>query len=222
MLDYWRFPKERNSWGGEFNGQLRRIELFNAIMRDAVPVAIVETGTFRGTTTLYLARTRLPVYTVEQNWRNFGFSRMQLRCCANVTMIKEDSRAGLRAILDGPLLSNLKSPIFFYLDAHWEEDLPLLGEIEIIVGRAARPIIMIDDFQVPGDPGYGFDNYGSSGVLSQNYLKPALRDRDIAVLYPAIPSSEESGARRGCCVLCRRVEAELLMGSGLVREMRSG
>src|SRR5579862_7023560 len=47
-LDYYRFPKLAASWGGPFNGQRARQEIFNALLR-AIPFdLIVETGTYRG------------------------------------------------------------------------------------------------------------------------------------------------------------------------------
>ncbi len=222
MLDYWRFPELRDNWGQVFNGQTRRIELFRFIMREFKPVAIVETGTFGGTTTKFLSETGLPIYTIEKHPRFFGFSRMKLRHCSNVTMLNEDSRHGLKALLDGPLRSDRdNNPIFFYLDAHWDVDLPLRDELHIILDAVARPIVLIDDFQVPGDAGYQFDDYGSSGVLNESYLAPALSGRDAAILYPAVRSSEDSGARRGCSIICRRDDVQLLTASGLMREILS-
>jgi predicted O-methyltransferase YrrM len=218
-LDYWRFPDARESWGGSFNGQIKRREIFAEIVRGLNPVAIVETGTFRGTTTIYLAKTGLPIYTIEQDPRLYGFARMQLRGSDNITMLKQESRAALRALLTGPLRAVLESPIFFYLDAHWNDDLPLLGEVETILAAANRAVIMIDDFQVPGDEGYEFDDYGPSAVLNREYIEPVLRGRGVAVLYPAADSSEESGARRGCVILCGCQDAEILAASGLVREI---
>jgi hypothetical protein len=46
------------------------------------------------------------------------------------------------------------SPLFFYLDAHWNEDLPLAEEIDLIFSRSPCAVVMIDDFEVPGDPGF--------------------------------------------------------------------
>ena len=41
--------------------------------------AIVETGTYLGTTTTFFAGSGLPVYTVETDPRYHGFAQMQLR-----------------------------------------------------------------------------------------------------------------------------------------------
>src|SRR3954453_3670386 len=49
-----------------FNGQLRRTELFKEIISIVQPEAVVETGTWIGNTTGYMAETaRLPVYSCE-------------------------------------------------------------------------------------------------------------------------------------------------------------
>jgi len=69
---------------------------------------------------------------------------------------------------------------------------------------------MIDDFEVPGDPGYGFDDYGPGKALTASYLAPAFREFEPAVAYPSLPSSRESGRKRGCVVLFSRPQASIL------------
>ena len=59
---------------------------------------------------------------------------------------------------------------------------------------------MIDDFKVPNDPGYIYDNYGPERALTETIL-PEEPLRGWTVFYPAVPSNEETGARRGSCVL---------------------
>ena len=76
-LDYWRFPNTRSGWGGPFNGQFARCRLFAAIINEFAPRAIIETGTFRGTTTELLATTGLPIFTIESDRRLYGYSRMR-------------------------------------------------------------------------------------------------------------------------------------------------
>ena len=90
--------------------------------------------------------------------------------------------------------------VFAYLDAHWEEDLPLAQELEIIASNWSHAVVMIDDFRVPGDEGYGYDDYGPGKALTADYL-PFGALTDWSILYPLAASEEETGARRGCCVL---------------------
>ena len=167
------------------------------------PAAIVETGTFHATTTEHLAEAGLPVYTMEANHTNFGFALRRLIWRRNVTMRLCDSRAGLRSLFGGPLRRRLADTVFFYLDAHWNEDLPLAEEIDIIFTHCAAAIVLIDDFEVPGDAGYGFDDYGEGRALTAAYIDEQVRTHGLAVFYPSTPSFDESGARRGCAVLVK-------------------
>jgi hypothetical protein len=49
-------------------------------------------------------------------------------------------------------------PALAYPDAHWEGDLPLADEIDAICNTLSRFVVIIDDFEVPDDSGYNFDN----------------------------------------------------------------
>ena len=91
-------------------------------------------------------------------------------------------------------------PSSFYLDAHWEDSLPLAEEVEIVLLRFKRFVIMIDDFAVPGDEGYTYDDYGLGKRLSLRDF-PFHKDLRVRVFSPNRHSSQESGARRGCIVL---------------------
>jgi hypothetical protein len=106
-----------------------------------------------------------------------------------------DSR---RFLANLPLLRDTRT--FFYLDAHWHKDLPLRDETEFIMRNFDSFVIMIDDFEVPGDPGYTFDDYGPGKRLSLSDF-PFHNDNRIFSYRPARPSSRESGIRRGCIIL---------------------
>ena len=93
-------------------------------------------------------------------------------------------------------------PTLFYLDAHWENHLPLKDELQIIFEHAQQFLILIDDFCVPHDAGYGYDNYGDGKSLELAYLRPLSQYR-FAVFFPTAPSVLETGYRRGCVVLAR-------------------
>jgi hypothetical protein len=202
-VDYFRRPSKRGEWGGPFNGQPVRSALFGDIIANIQPRAIVETGTYLGTTTKRLAETGLPVYTIEADGYNFGFARARFWRRHNVTLLRGDSREILRGLLDGRLRALCSSPIFFYLDAHWNEDLPLAEELEIVFQRCPTAVVMIDDFQVPFDPGYGYDDYGPRKALVFCYILPAVCDHRLGSFYPSTLSSDEGGTRRGCIVLAK-------------------
>src|SRR5262249_5741046 len=141
------------AWGGPFNGQRSRQELFHSLVEKFTPAAIVETGTYRGTTTELLAATGLPIFSVESNPRFYGFAKARFRRRHNVHVLRGDSRAALRMLFDGPLRWARNHSLFVYLDAHGNDDLPLADELEIVFGACPNAIVMIDDFKVPFDDG---------------------------------------------------------------------
>lgn len=217
--DYYRHPDWRSSWGGPFNGQTKRQELFHAILQKIPPRAIIETGAFRGTTTQHLAQTNFPVFTIEGDRRNYGFAKQQLWRFTNTVLIFSDSREGLKQILDGPLRRDIDKPLFFYLDAHWNDDLPLSDELEIVFSKCRRPIVMVDDFQVPDDPGYSFDDYGPHKALTSDYISTTVAKFGLKELYPVVSSQDETGERRGCIVLCKLGEFKDLLETDYLRTL---
>lgn len=218
-IDYFRFPSMRESWEGPLNGQIMRQKLYRTLLETVRPVAIIETGTFRGATTELFAESGLPVYSMEALGRNYGFARVRLHRSKNVKIMHIDSREGLRRVLTGPLARQLAAPLFFYLDAHWKDDLPLAEELEIIFSLAQRAYVMIDDFEVPDDVGYSFDDYGGSAVLNFDYIAEHVSQYGLAVLYPKTPSCDETGARRGCITLCRNDHSDRVLSTGLSRRI---
>jgi predicted O-methyltransferase YrrM len=186
-------PSFAAAWGGPLNGQERRRDIVRALARSVAFDRVLETGTYRGTSTEFFAAVfGTPVATVEGSLRNFTFATKWLRAHTQITVTLGDSRSFLRE------QSGVEETVFVYLDAHWEEDLPLREELEIIGGGWTRAVVMIDDFQVPGDDGYTYDDYGPSKALVESYL-PGMPGWTL--LYPSAPSAAETGARRGCCVL---------------------
>jgi hypothetical protein len=203
-LDYRRRPWDGRAWGGPFNGQAWRCRLVAELILKFDPVSIVETGTYLGTTTEWLSGFQLPVYSCEASERNFGFAQQRLGRTPNVHLMLCDSRAGLRWLISGALADKLQQPILLYLDAHWNDDLPLAEELDIVFGAFPRAVVMIDDFQVPEDPGYTFDDYGPGKALTCEYVAPVMSRHELGLYYPARSSHDETGARRGCAVLAKK------------------
>jgi predicted O-methyltransferase YrrM len=206
MLEYYLYRSRRDRWGGPFNGQRGRLALVDELFGRLEPHYVVETGTYRGTTAAWFARrlrSRL-VYTVEFDARSYGFARCVLRGYWNVYLRCGDSREFLRDLLRRREI--LSGRGFFYLDAHWGHDLPLVEETDAILSQADRSLICIDDFAVPGEPNYGVDDYGPGRRLDASLVQPLLDRYGAAIFYPAMPAMLENGARRGCCVIARDEE----------------
>lgn len=200
-LDWHLLPDLAQRFGGPFNGQSGRTEIFHQILR-AIPFrAIVETGTYVGTTTLYMqASSKLPVYTVEAVPRFYYYSQQRFKSQPVIHPFLGDSRVFLAKLSESPSVPH--DCVFFYLDAHWHEDLPLAREMEIIREHWTDPVIMIDDFQVPDDAGYRFDDYGAGKRLCMEYL-PQVIASEFRLFWPVIRGERETGLCRGCVVAAR-------------------
>jgi len=111
---------------------------------------IVETGCFLGDTTEYLGRYyhSLPVRTCDIDPAHADFTRRRVRGCSNVTVYTGDSTQLIPTMFD-----DLRRPLLF-LDAHWNADWPLAGELRAVT----TGVICVDDFAI-GHDRFGFDVY---------------------------------------------------------------
>lgn len=196
-------PSTRRPWGGAFNGQAARIRMVEEIVRLHGFDAVVETGTYRGTTTDHLMRAvDAPVFTVEASDRYFHYSKWRFAFEQRVRITHGDSRHFLEAFAKRERVIPMRR-VFFYLDAHWGSDLPLMSELRTISEAWTESVVLVDDFQVPEDPGYGFDDYGDGKRLSLDCVPEKVLG-EFEVFFPAATSADETGARRGCVVLATR------------------
>lgn len=177
------------------NGQTARLAIVRALIESVRPVRIIETGTYRGTTTEWFAGFGIPVLTIEEDERAFRFASRRLERFPHVRVVHASSVAALERV------PRERDPVFCYLDAHREASLPLRGELRVIFDRMPRAIVLIDDFAIPDDPGYGFGDYGPGAVVNVQYIESSDLPRGIGLFFPRVPSSEESGHRRGAAVL---------------------
>lgn len=118
--------------------------------------SIVETGTYCGDTTRFLALEfpDIPVFTCEINGLFYAKALARLKDVKNVTAELSDSTSFLAALAAS---GRLGARPFFYLDAHWYENNPLRDELSIIIAAGFPSVVVIHDFEVPGRPEFGFD-----------------------------------------------------------------
>jgi hypothetical protein len=181
------------------NGQTARLEICRYILEHCRVQQIVETGTYRGATSEWFAQFGLPLVTIEIQERFEAFSSLRLSRFTNAEVRLGDSVAILHELACARSLNS--AIIFFYLDAHWLNRLPLADELNLIVNDFRFFVVVIDDFAVPYDDGYGFDDYGPGKALTLDYLKSTSAGR-LPVFFPNVRSEWETGHRRGCVVLC--------------------
>jgi len=207
----------KDIWGGAFNGQDIRKKMFLELIGKLNIDTIVETGTFRGNTTSYMyENSKACIYSVEGNIEFFRYNQVQFFGKNRIRLSFGDSRAFLKEFFK----KNVSENAFFYLDAHWDQDLPLGEELRIIFQNQLDAVVMIDDFQVPDDADYTFDSYGADKTLSLEYI-----NRHMPVGYHTffpVSSKNETGAKRGCVVITASIEkAYVIQTCQFLREYKA-
>ncbi len=189
-----------------FNGQAFRKRIFQELVRAFDCEAIVETGTYTGNTTGFMATTTgLTVYSCEANPTFHAIAKRRLEAIPSVSLALGDSCGFLRDLAKAGVS---RKRCFVYLDAHWHEDLPLAEEIELLAKDWPDFVAMVDDFEVPGDPGYGHDDYGKVGNLSLKDFAPVIERAGLVPFFPSLPADKETGYKRGSVILARKGAAE--------------
>lgn len=190
----WRLLRSRRrppwrGFGEAFNGQKERTEIIFALVDELKPDASIETGSFYGFTASRLADIGAPVYTVERDPGLYNVARLRLLRRRNVNILCGDSATILPQLGAQP---DIRRP-FVYLDAHWGQGLPLLAEVDTVVTSWSDFVVVVDDFLVPHDSGYGYDVYDGQALSLEMLDLPA----DVLAAYPSLPAEQETGARRG-------------------------
>jgi predicted O-methyltransferase YrrM len=181
-----------------FNGQRRRAAVFRTLVRELPFQKFVETGTFLGRTTDFLAHTarahQAQVYSCEIDDRHYAIARRAVGNRRNVHLHHGNSVDYLRS-LSGELSQAVN---FVYLDAHWHDYLPLRDELSILKGWK-NTVVMIDDFKVPSDDRFGWDKYDDEREICLEHVDDILGDN--AVYFPGYPATDEGAMARGYCMI---------------------
>jgi hypothetical protein len=191
-------------FGEPFNGQHVRLKTVRSLIDAFEPDAFVETGTFLGFTTRFFSGNGIPVHTVEVKPSFYLGARVSLGWQRDVNLMRSSSPEALAQLTRVP---SFRRPLA-YLDAHWWNDLPLQAEVDQLFGACDEVVIVVDDCQVPGDEGYGYDHFLGT-PLSADLLE--LPD-DAVVAYPAAPAADETGSRRGTLYIARGDDATTAFG----------
>lgn len=191
-----------------FNGQILRSRKILEIIDKLDPKLIVETGTYYGESTQFLASfSNCLVITIEKNelfanealkkFLNNGFGE-------KIELVVGDSKFKLKEVLDeGNRRSNT---LVAYFDAHWNEELPLRYEISEILDWNAPAVIVIDDFEVPDYPDFGFDLYDGVPIGINLFSNLA----SFSLWVPNYSPKHETGARRGTAYLLNKKARKIL------------
>ena len=151
--------------------------------------AAVETGTWKGHTTVALAAIFPRVHTIEVDRARYKATLPRFEEYPNVT-----AHCGTSPQVLLELVAAVEYPLFAMLDAHWGEDWPLRDELKILLSVRQPKLIMIHDFKVPGRD-FGYDSYGGQ-ECSLEYIADLLPHDACRYTFNSqvAPNSERRGA----------------------------
>ena len=108
----------------------------------------IETGTYKGKTSMWASGMFDKVFTIENSKELFDSTSEKLEKYENIRFLFGNSAMQLKNVID-----EIKQPAIFWLDAHWcgsntygsNDPCPLLAEIITIKQSILNHIILIDD-----------------------------------------------------------------------------
>ncbi len=221
FLDHIKPHRYFDRWSIQpFNGQSKRMSTIWQIARDFKPTLGIETGTFLGSSTPYLASMVTgDMYTIEIDDKTALLAKERFENNhrnSKIVLVVGDSVERISQILIGT--NPKEEKILAYLDAHWYTAIPTTAEIEALIKWGGSWVAVIDDFKVPGDEGYKFDVYGHVEI-SQEILPI---HKDLCLYVPSIPSEKETGRRKGTGYVCRKSDEKILSSIESLRKVNIG
>jgi predicted O-methyltransferase YrrM len=177
------------------NGQRTRLRTSFLLSQLVKPNIAIESGSYLGTTTQYLVSlVSEKTYSIEVNPEFAAIAKARLESdihSGRIEIVDGDSAVEMPRILRG--LDSKAQIVFAYLDAHWLEHIPLRDEVQALLEWGGDFVAVVDDFYIPSDLGYGYDQYKNHRV-DISHIPSSDR---ISVWVPEDDSSTESGAHRG-------------------------
>lgn len=183
--------------GGPMNGQTARLEIVRTLIIALRPVLFVEIGTFRGSTTEWLAQFGPRVVSLETSPRLHRFSELRLGARKNVRLMPGKSIDALRQLAGE---GAFEGTVLFYLNGREQSHSLLREELEFIFTNCPSCLVVVDDFVVEGDVDYAFGHFGPDKALTTDYLA-ACELPNLAIFFPAVLGRRETGGRRGSVFL---------------------
>ncbi len=192
-------------WG--FHGDPHLLSLVDRLTPSVS--SFIETGTEAGSTVAYIARMypHLQCYTCEADPGTHDKAKENTSNIPNIHHACQGSREWLQAICPTLLTVNGDAidvrtighegpppgPALFWLDAHSHGfGCPLGIEVNTILSRWSSGYILMDDFQVPDRPDFGYDWYDTFGKVNWETISKDIEWTNCAPItqafYPCYPA----------------------------------
>lgn len=179
--------------GAPFNGDTLLEQEFLRLKDEYKITTVIETGTYHGDTTKWLADNFDYVDTIEVNATYQKIAQAKLGPRANITHWTGSSADILIKVLEESPNNNL----LVFLDAHWWKN-PVLRELDQIAHSGLKPILVIHDFMNPNDLTMGYDTYPDQGVIYEwKWVEDKINKIYGSSGYIKYHNEQAVGARRG-------------------------
>lgn len=207
-----------------FHGDRHLLELVDRLM-EGVEV-YVETGANVASTLRYVAERfpRVACIACEPDPQAFAIARDAVAGLPNVSLLPLRSQELLEVLRSETALHD--RPSLFWLDAHgYGFQWPLREEIAFVTSAFRDPLILVDDFLVPGEPEFGYDSYDGQ-ECSYAHVEDVVQG-PVEVLYPGYAEhTSPFHPLRGWGLIARpgrvRVPASLARAEPAPREVAVG
>lgn len=157
----------------------------------------IETGTYKGKTSLWASQYFQKVYTIEKSESIYNDTVHRLGHIKNIDFLLGHSAEKLKEIL-----RQVQEPAIFWLDAHWsagitygkDEKSPLIDELKIILKNSKYNLLLIDDaslFLAPPPKPHKIENWPTIHEILDNFNKYERYTIIYEDVIISIPSSEK-------------------------------
>lgn len=166
-----------------------KMALILTLTQSAPRTMFVETGTYEGVTTRFMAEKFAQVKTIEVAELYFNRAQKSLSRFPNVEQFLGDSADVLKT-----LVPTLTEPAVFWLDGHFSggetgqgrRDTPLIEELVAIYNAPVKHHVLIDDIRLCGTGGYPRREFLQEFIaLISPYPVQFTERHDILAIGPA-------------------------------------
>jgi len=170
-------------------------KMVQKVIEDNNIETIIETGTHVGHSTFFFSKLVKNVITTEisEDWLNKA--KDYLKDLTNIQFFMGDSAD----ILSKELYRLDYKNVFFFLDAHFNNDLALDRELNTIAKSNVIPYIMIHDFKVPNRKDLGYDKWDCKeySLLNIEHMIKEIYPSGYKTYY----NQESEKGQRGCIII---------------------
>jgi hypothetical protein len=169
-----------------FHGDIYLLQIIDLLVEGGKVKYFIETGTNQGRTLTYFASKykHVECFSCEASKKAFSIAVNTCKRLNNIVL--KNSLSQDFFVWSKKHHSDIfKQPTLFWLDAHgcgftW----PLQTEIEFITNNFKHCYVIIDDFKVPDNLNFEYDEYKSQ-ICSHKYIKNDIHWDNYELYYPA-------------------------------------